>query len=185
MDNEALKREYTSDEFLSINGLEGRYELVSGELYAMLPSPNLLHQKISGGLYWRIRSYIEENKGKCTVLAAPSDVKLDDKNTVQPDIFVVCDSEKFDEHGCNGAPDWVIEILSPYDPTHDTVEKLALYSSAGVREYWIVDPMSQKVLVYPFEEGSSVGIFTFDDDIKAGIYKSSVSPLTICVNKLI
>ena len=172
-------RKYTSDEFLTMNDLEGRYELFSGEVYAMSPVPNIIHQILSGGIYLTIGNYIKKHKGKCRVLAAPTDVKLNDENTVQPDIFVVCDPDKLDEQKCNGAPDWVIEILSPSNAEHDTVEKLILYSKCGVREYWIVDPMNEKVLVYPFAEKKITGMFTFDDEIEAGIYKDSEPPLSI------
>ena len=168
-----------------MDGLEGRYELVSGELYDMSPSPNIVHQFITSGLIMKIGNFIEKSGGGCKVITAPSDVKLDDKNTVQPDVFVVCDRSKFDEHGCVGAPDWIIEILSPSSVFHDTVEKLALYAKAGVREYWIVDPMSKRVFVYPFEESKATGIFTFDDRITAGIYKDRPEPLTICISEIL
>ena len=179
------KRKYTSDEFLAMTDLEGRYELVSGEIYAMSPSPGFIHQKIVSRLCRKIGNYIEDSGGNCEVMVAPSDVKLDDENTVQPDIFVVCDNSKFDEHGCVGAPDWIIEILSPSNSDRDTVEKLALYAKTGVREYWIVDPMHEKVLVYPFAESKATGIFTFDNEVTAGIYKDNETPLKICINKIL
>lgn len=179
------KRKYTSDEFLAMTDLEGRYELVSGDVYAMSPSPNIRHQILSKKLLKNIDSYIEDNGGECIVLAAPTDVRLNDEDTVQPDIFVVCDPSKLDENRCNGAPDWVIEILSPSNAEHDTVQKLALYAKTGVREYWIVDPMNEKVLVYPFEEAKATGIFTFDDEVTAGIYKDNELPLKICINKIL
>ena len=182
---EAKNRKYTSDEFLAMTELEGRYELVSGDVYAMAPSPRIIHQDISIGVGSTIWNYIRKNGGPCKVYTAPSDVKLDDENTVQPDIFVVCDKSKFDEHGCVGAPDWIIEILSPANAEHDTVEKLALYAKTGVREYWIVDPMNKKVLVYPFEEAKATGIFTFADEITAGIYKDNAEPLTICIDRIL
>ena len=178
------KKRYSSDEFLAMTDLEGRYELVSGEIYAMSPAPNIRHQILSGNLFLRIGNYIKDHKGKCHVLSAPTDVKLNDEDTVQPDIFVVCDPDKLDEQKCNGAPDWIIEILSPGNSEHDTVEKLSIYLKAGVREYWIVDPMSEKVLVYPFEATKAVGVFTFNDKITAGIYKEESEPLTICINEL-
>ncbi len=181
----AEKRRYTSDEFLAMTDLDGRYELVSGELYDMSPSPSFKHQRLSGGFYWKIRNYIEERGGPCIVLAAPMDVKLNDEDIVQPDIFVVCDPDKMDEQKCNGAPDWVIEILSPSNSEHDTVEKLAMYSKAGVREYWIVDPMNEKVLVYPFEKAKATGIFTFDDEISAGIYETEEVQLVLRVRDIL
>lgn len=184
---ELQKRKYTSDEFLAMTELEGRYELVSGEIYAMSPSPNYYHQQLVVSLSGEIRNYIRTNNGKCKVLVAPSDVKLNDEDTVQPDVFVVCDPDKFDEHGCVGAPDWIIEILSPSNAEHDTVEKLALYLKAGVREYWIVDPINNKVLVYSIKDhkATSIGVFTFDDEIEAGIFGESGKPLKIRINEII
>ncbi len=179
-----MKRKYTSDEFLAMTDIEGRYELVSGEIYAMSPAPNIKHQILSKKLLKKIDDYIEDNSGKCIVLSAPTYVKLNDDDIVQPDIFVVCDPDKLDEQKCNGAPDWVIEILSPHNSDHDTVEKLALYQKSGVREYWIVDPMNEKVLVYPFEQAKAVGIFTFTDKITAGIYKDNPEQLVISINEL-
>ena len=178
------KKRYTSDEFLSMTELDGRFELVSGEIYAMSPAPSIRHQMISGGLYLKIGNYIKEHRGNCRVLAAPTDVKLTDENTVQPDLFVVCDPDKLDEQKCNGAPDWVIEILSPGNSEHDTVQKLDLYLRSGVREYWIVDPMDEKVLVYNLEEPKLIGVFNFVDMITAGIYKDEAEPLVICMNEL-
>ncbi len=182
----ALEKEkkYTSDEFLAMTDLKGNYELIDGEIYSMSPSPNQNHQRMVKKITGKIDRYIEEHKGKCEVFMSPSDVKLDDSNIVQPDVFVVCDSDKLDGQTCNGAPDWVIEILSPHNSDHDTVEKLALYQKSGVREYWIVDPMNEKVLVYPFEQAKAVGIFTFTDKITAGIYKDNPEPLVISINEL-
>ena len=179
---EKKDRRYTSDEFLAMTDLEGRYELIDGYIYDMAPAPGYIHQRLSFDLSHRINDYILGNKGKCEVLSAPSDVKLDDYNTVQPDIFVVCDHEKFDKHGCVGAPDWVIEIVSPSDTQRDTVDKLGLYSKAGVREYWIVFPEERQVLVYLFEAPNTTGIFTFDDDIPVSIYKDAPEPLRIRIS---
>lgn len=182
----ALEKEkrYTADEFLAMTNLQGNYELIDGIIYDMSPGPSIRHQDLFGGLYLKIGNYIKSHGGKCKIYATPTDVKLDDENTVQPDIFVVCDTDKLDEQKCNGAPDWVIEILSPHNSDHDTVEKLALYQRTGVREYWIVDPMNEKVLVYPFEQAKAVGIFTFADKITAGIYKDDPEPLVISINDL-
>ncbi len=173
--------------------LPERCELINGVIYyfdekgseSMPVSPNTIHQRISRRTAGAIDSYIAANKKNCEVFNAPYDVKLDDDNIVQPDIMVVCDSTKIDEYRCNGAPDWIIEILSPHNSDHDTVEKLSLYHKSGVREYWIVDPMNEKVLVYPFEEAKATGIFTFDDKITAGIYKNAPEPLVICIKELL
>ena len=182
----ALEKEkkYTSDEFFAMSDLKGRYELIDGVIYDMSPSPNTRHEHISRCIYNRVINFINENNGEYEAFDAPFDVRLNDYTTVQPDIFVVCDPDKSDENRCNGVPDWVIEILSPSDERHDTVDKLYKYSAAGVREYRIVDPDEQRVIVYPFSTTKITGIFTFDDEIPVGIYKDAPEPLSICINKL-
>ena len=176
---------YTSDEFLAMTDLKGRFELIGGEIYDMSPSPNIFHQRLSRELLVRINSYITDHHGKCEVIAAPSDVKLDDYNTVQPDIYVVCDPDKLDEQKCNGAPDWVIEIMSPSNGKRDAADKVFLYSKAGVREYWVIDPEEKKVMVHHFGKTNIVGLYTFDDTITAGIYKDAAEPLDICIEALL
>lgn len=95
-------------------------------------------------------------------------------NTVEPDISVICDPEKLTDRGCTGAPDWIIEIISTSNPEHDYVRKLNLYLDAGVREYWIVDPRDQKILVYYLQnehtENFTVKPYTFQDKVKVSIY---------------
>ena len=171
--------EYTADKFLSGDLPEGSFELIDGYIYDMAPGPGFTHQNITADLVRKIGNYIERNKGKCYVLPAPFDVKLDDKNVVQPDITVICDPEKINEKRCDGAPDWVIEILSPSSFKHDAVKKLNLYMDSGVSEYWIVDPDQKRVIVYRFNEPNMIGIYTFDDDIPVGIYSGCNEPLNI------
>lgn len=175
---------YTIEEFRQLTGIGERAELIDGIIYDMSPSPNINHQRISGNLYFEIKSYIKRNKGKCEIFEAPTDVKLNEKTVVIPDIFIACDPDKFDDQQYNGAPDWVIEIVSPSNATHDFKDKLYLYSVAGVREYWIIDPAEEKVLVYRFGKPHITEIYTFDDEITVGIYKDNAEPLTICIKKL-
>lgn len=134
--------------------------------------PSWTHQRISGKLHQTIANYIDSNHGECQVLAAPFAVFLnkDDINYVEPDISVICDKPKLDEKGCHGAPDWIIEIVSQNSKTRDYMTKLFKYRSAGVREYWIVDPEKNRVLVYDFES-ENTGDYTFSDSVKAGIYE--------------
>ena len=94
----------------------------------------------------------------------------DDTNYVEPDISVICDKEKLDSKGCHGAPDWIIEILSPSTIKNDTMLKLKLYKNAGVREYWIIDPEEKRVAVYNFEENTQLNFFEFNK-VKVGIYE--------------
>lgn len=147
-----------------------RAELIDGQIYMMAP-PNTRHQRISGYLNWKISDYIYSHKGKCQVYAAPFAVYLDEStNTyVEPDISVICDSNKLDDKGCNGAPDWIIEIVSPASKRMDYYTKLFKYRTAGIREYWIVDPSKERIIVYNFEQ-STMDEYSFTDSVKAGIY---------------
>ena len=130
-----------------------RAELIDGQIYYMAP-PSWKHQRISSYLHNEIYNYIKNNNGKCEVLAAPFAVFLNEdvENYVEPDISVICDLSKLDDKGCHGAPDWVIEIVSPSSKPRDYFTKLFKYRTAGVREYWIVDSMKQRVTVYFFEK---------------------------------
>lgn len=132
-----------------------RWELIDGVAYA-IPSPGLVHQVVLGELFVQIANYL---LGKvCRAFIAPLDIRLprgkeadDDIATVlQPDISVVCDPGKLDERGVCGAPDWVIEVLSPSTAARDQIEKLAVYERAGVREVWLVHPTDRVVSVYTF-----------------------------------
>ena len=117
--------------------------------------PSAAHQRILIALSTAIYNYIDNNNGSCSVLyIAPFAVFLneDDKNYVEPDISVICNPDKLDDKGCNGAPDWVIEIVSPSSQRMDYMIKLFKYRTAGVREYWIVDSLKNRITVYNFEE---------------------------------
>ncbi len=149
-----------------------RAELIDGQIYDMAP-PSRIHQKISMFLSNEISTYIKNNHGTCEVYAAPFAVFLDekdDKTYIEPDISVICDLEKLDEKGCHGAPDWVIEIVSQTSKSRDYMIKLFKYRFAGVKEYWIVDPDKQSVMVYEFEK-KIVERYDFGEDIPVGIYK--------------
>lgn len=149
-----------------------RAELIDGEMF-MMAAPTLTHQEILGGLSVQIYTYIKEHKGKCKVIPSAFAVyiKNDIHNYVEPDITVVCDRDKLDEEGCHGAPDWVIEIVSPSSRQMDYVRKLSLYEEAGVREYWIVDAKQQTITVYDFEHQKEAEQYTFAEKVKAGIYE--------------
>ena len=120
-----------------------------------------------------IREYIRKKQGSCHVYPAPFAVKLrEDKDTiVEPDISVICDEKKLTEKGCSGAPDFIIEIVSPSNSSHDYITKLHLYADAGVREYWIVDPEREKIFVYFLEQDAfKVETYSFQDKVKVNIY---------------
>lgn len=125
--------------------------------------PDIFFQKIS--------SCIETHKGPCEIYAAPFAVFLnqDDRTYVEPDISVICDPDKLDDRGCNGAPDWIIEIVSPASRRMDYSLKLFKYRLAGVREYWIVDPDKNRVTVWNFVT-DDIGEYSFADTVKAGIH---------------
>lgn len=148
-----------------------RAELIDGQIYYMAP-PGRTHQQICGYLHNEIYNYIKSRKGKCEVYAAPFAVFLDrdDVTYLEPDISVICDLEKLDEKGCHGAPDWVIEIVSPSSRPMDYMKKMVKYAMAGVREYWIADPEKQTVTVYGFEKGI-MEQYSFGKDIPVGIYE--------------
>ena len=151
-----------------------RAELIDGQIYFMAP-PSRIHQRISWKLHQAIANYIDKNNGKCEVYAAPFAVFLndDDINYVEPDISVICDEHKLDNAGCHGAPDWVIEIVSPSSHKMDYYLKLCKYRTAGVREYWIVDPDKERIFVYRFEQ-DTVDEYLFGNDVPVGIYRDFV-----------
>ncbi len=149
-----------------------RVEVFEGQIYYMA-SPSQIHQTILTELLVSIRSYLKKKGDNCQVFPAPFDVKLSDHplTLVQPDIMIVCDKDKLDGKRCNGSPDFVIEIISPSNPSDDYIRKLYYYKNYGVREYWIVDPRNQTILVYFFEQDSfNVRQYSFQDKIKVNIY---------------
>lgn len=166
----AQEQLYTIDDIYSLPDGE-RAELIDGQIYYMAP-PVRKHQEILSFLHATIYNYITQNKGGCKVYPAPFAVFLfaDDTKYLEPDISVICNKDKLDDHGCNGAPDWIIEIVSPISRPMDYYTKLSLYRSAGVREYWIVDPMKQTVLVYDMEHTADPASYSFNDMIKVNIF---------------
>lgn len=148
-----------------------RAELVDGQIY-YLATPSRTHQRLLFSLSRKIADYIDAHQGTCEVDIAPFAVFLnnDDINYVEPDISVICDPSKLDDKGCHGAPDWIIEIVSPGSKSMDYYKKLLKYNTAGVREYWIVDPTKELVMVYRFEK-ETMDQYSFCEDIPVGIYE--------------
>lgn len=159
-----------------------RAELIDGQMYMMAP-PKRIHQKLITELVSLIHQYIKDHDDNCEIYPAPFAVFLnhDDHNYVEPDISVICDRNKLDEYGCNGAPDWVIEVISPGTDRMDYDIKLFKYRSSGVREYWIVNPFTRTVNVYDFESNTGTTQYTFDDKIPSCIY----GDLSICISGLL
>lgn len=148
-----------------------RAELINGEMY-MMASASTIHQLLQTELLVTIANYIKGKKGNCKVFT-PIGVFLhkDDYTYLEPDIAVICENDKLDNKGCHGAPDWVIEIVSPSSKKMDYVLKLTEYGKAGVREYWIVDPLKKTIMVYSFEKEEAPVIYHFTDKVPVGIYE--------------
>lgn len=161
---------YTIEDIYALPDGE-RAELIDGQIYDMVP-PNTRHQILVMDLSYQIKSYIESNNGGCKVIPSPFAVFLneDDCNYVEPDISVICDKNKLTDKGCNGAPDWIIEIVSPSSRQMDYYKKLFKYRTAGVREYWVVDSERQFVTVYNFEK-DNMEEYSFGENVPAGIYE--------------
>ena len=169
---EALQemKKYTVEEWFELPE-DRRCELIDGELYDMA-TPSRVHQSFVAELLVEIKNHIREKGGDCKVYPAPFGVQLDenDDTIVEPDITVVCDRDKLNDKGCVGAPDWVIEVISPSTASMDYVKKRELYMRYGVREYWIVDPGNSVVFVYKIETPMKNDTYTFEDTIRVGIY---------------
>ncbi len=168
---DALRREnvYTINDIYALPDGE-RAELIDGKIYYMAP-PNTKHQRLVSDLHYQIKDFIRKNNGECEVFPAPFAVFLnqEDTNYVEPDISVICDENKITDKGCNGAPDWIIEIVSPGNKAMDYFTKLFKYRAADVREYWIVDPAKETVMVYRFEK-ETMEEYSFGEDVPVGIY---------------
>lgn len=165
----ANTREYTTEDIYALPDGQ-RAELIDGDMYMMAP-PNRKHQDLSMALSHKIKDFILSSKGTCAVYAAPFAVFLneDDRTYVEPDLSVICDREKLTDAGCNGAPDWVIEIVSHSSRQMDYMRKLFKYRSAGVREYWIVDPEKERITVYNFDAGTTEEYGT-SDTVPVGLF---------------
>lgn len=163
---------YTEEDYYRLPE-EVRAELIDGKFYYM-SAPSRIHQDILNFINTEINLYIRSHSGSCKVYPAPFAVKLfaERDEIVEPDISVICDPGKLTDRGCTGAPDWIVEIVSPGNPGHDYIRKLNLYADAGVREYWIVDPRSQKIFVYCLEQKNvKADAYTFQDRIKVNLYE--------------
>lgn len=148
-----------------------RAELIDGRMYEMA-SPSRMHQRLLVALLRLIANYIEDGDGSCEVYPAPFAVYInnDEYNYVEPDIVVICNEDRLDEKGCHGAPDWAVEIVSPGSVKIDRKIKLFKYRTAGVREYWIVDPGERTVEVQLFAKEEEK-TYTFQETVPVGIYE--------------
>ena len=150
-----LSKTYTYADYLQWKFQE-RVELIKGKIFKMSPAPSPDHQDISGNIYFAVKLYLINNNSNCKVYTAPFDVRLTKKSknnrdvqtVVQPDICVICDRSKIDKRGCIGAPDIVVEIISPGNNKTELQNKYEVYEENGVQEYWIVSPQQQTFLKY-------------------------------------
>ena len=167
---ELRKEEIYTTEFIEALPDGERAELINGDIYFMAP-PRVRHQRMVSILHAKIFNYIESRKGSCEVFPAPFAVYLNNDvyTYVEPDISVICDKNKLDDKGCNGAPDWVIEIVSQSSKKMDYVIKLFKYKTSGVHEYWIVDPEKDRITVYYFDD-NFMEEYSFKDKVKVNIY---------------
>ncbi|MCR5789683.1 MAG: Uma2 family endonuclease [Lachnospiraceae bacterium] len=168
---EASERKYTIEDIYALPE-NVRAELINGKLYYMA-APTRTHQKLAGGMHLAVANYIRSKNGSCEVYIPRFAVfPFNDEETyLEPDLTVVCDLSKLDEKGCHGAPDWVVEVLSPGTSSKDMGIKLFKYREAGVREYWILDPEKKIVIVENYEgpEGNA-SLYSFDNEIPSGIF---------------
>ena len=162
--------QYTLEDYLSLPN-DQRVELIDGAFFVM-DSPSMPHQLIAGELHRIISNHIREKGGNCIPFIAPADVQLDcdNRTIVQPDVFIVCDRGKIHRARCFGAPDMIIEVLSPSTKKKDMFIKLNKYQNAGVREYWMIDLKNERIIVYNFDQDDLVSIYGFSDSIPVGIY---------------
>ena len=166
------ERIYTIEDIYALP--EGvRAELIDGKIYYMA-APSRTHQRINGELFFQVAHYLKSHGSKCEVYIPPFAVFPfdDDKVYLEPDLIVVCDTGKLDEKGCHGAPDWVVEILSPSSRGRDDVIKLNKYYLAGVREYWLIYPEQKNIAVFIFDrerEDTGLHLYSFEDVIPCSL----------------
>ena len=164
-----LDERYTYSDYLTWDDGK-RWEIINGEVWDMTPAPLLKHQRISRNLFFRLIEFLESKS--CEVFDAPTDVVFDEDNVVQPDILVVCDRSKPTDACVKGAPDLIVEILSPSTGLKDRREKKALYERFGVREFILVDPANEIVERYTLTEGryGSPDIFGWNEAMSLTLF---------------
>lgn len=182
-----LSKTYTYAEYLTWK-FEETVELIKGKIFKKVPAPSTYHQEISGNLFLKIGYFLGSKS--CKVFHAPFDVRLplppqrvkdeEIQTVVQPDLSIICDQKKIDFRGCLGAPDWIIEIASPSTSRKDMKEKFEVYECSGVKEYWIVFPLEQHVLIYTLDKtGKYIGLHPFlkEDKISPVLFPDLVIDL--------
>lgn len=162
--------EYTLEDYYALPD-DQRAELIDGVLYDM-STPTYPHQIIQLEIGRQLLDFIDANHGSCMPFVAPADVQLDcdNRTMVQPDVFVICNRDKLSKSRSMGAPDFIVEILSPSTRKKDSYLKLHKYAAAGVREYWLVDPDKLKIMVYDLEQEDMAALYTFSDQVPVTIF---------------
>lgn len=165
---------YTVEDYRALPE-DQRVELIDGYFYDMA-APTFLHQQIAGEIHRQIANFILDNGGSCKPLISPVDVQLDcdERTMVQPDVGILCHDDKIEKWGVYGAPDFVLEIISPSTKRKDCIKKLNKYMDAGVREYWILDPYQKKLLVYLAEGDACPIIYGLEEPVPVTIYEGAL-----------
>lgn len=170
----ARQGQYTVEDYYRLPD-DIRVELIDGVFYYMA-CPTRLHQFIGGFVYTKMMNFILSRKGPCLPFIAPVDVRLDcnEKTMVQPDVLIICDPSKSRDGHIYGAPDFVMEVLSPSTRRKDLTIKLQKYRNAGVREHWIVDPEKKQILSYRFGQEPELTVYGFTDITPIAIWNGEL-----------
>lgn len=174
--------EYTLEDYYALPD-DQRVELIDGVFYDMT-APASFHQLAAGELYYQILDFVKKRGGSCMPFIAPIDVQLDmdERTMVEPDVVILCDTDKLLESHIYGAPDFVLEVISPSTKRKDYMLKLTKYEHAGVREYWIVDPYKETIIVYFFEGNDWPAFYPLDAEVPVNIYNGE---LQLCLKDVL
>ncbi len=166
--------EYTLEDYYTLPD-ERRVELIDGVIYDM-SAPTFVHQHILGEVYTAIRQHISAKKGTCLPMMAPVDVRLDcdDKTMVQPDVLILCDKTKIRKWGIHGAPDFCMEIVSASTSKRDYIKKLQKYIDAGVKEYWIIDPLRKMLFTYAWTDDYLPHMYPLEGKVGLALYDNEL-----------
>lgn len=162
--------EYTVEDYFALPD-DYRVELIDGVIYDMA-APTLQHQILGDEIRTEISLYIRKKKGRCIAVTSPVDVQLDkdEKTIVQPDVMIICNKDLYKNGRIYGAPEFVVEVLSPSTRKKDIFLKLNKYRKAGVKEYWMVDSKNQQIIVYQFEKENQPVIYPLESKVPVGIF---------------
>ena len=183
---------YTYADYLTWR-LQERIELIRGKVLKMSPAPSRRHQDISSNIFGVFHDYLQKSQASCKIYTAPFDVRLHEAKrsvtspdniytVVQPDLCIICDRSKLDERGCLGAPDLIVEILSPGNSKKEVQTKFKLYESSGVREYWVVFPSEETLQQFALNEDGKYEFFGFynpGDMVQAAIFEHLQVNMTV------